>query len=49
MDAAIVRERVLTSRPATFAQIGARFGVSRQRVAQREEQLRPGTVQIAEM
>ena len=36
IDAAILCERLIAVRPATLAQIGARFGVRRQRVAQRE-------------
>ena len=39
IDAAIMRDRILADRPATLAQIGGRFGVSRQRVAQRERGL----------
>lgn len=37
IDAAVVRGRYLRARPETLAAIGARFGVSWQRVAQREK------------
>ena len=37
LDRAIVRERLMAARPATLAQLGDRFGVTRQAVAGREK------------
>lgn len=39
LDRAIVRERLMAARPVALAQIGARFGVTRQAVALRERKL----------
>ena len=41
IDAAVVRERVPAPRPVTLEEVGVRFGVSRQRFAQREERCSP--------